>query len=127
ISLMLKFCGYNPILSIPPLNASEIAFFIMLCVAFRYAIDEYLKVRLHTTKKYLFTTKIGKMRYDYFRSLCERISLKAEVKFHLHMARHTYATELLKKELSVYYVALLLGIETCLVRRSICIHLKMTP
>ncbi|MHB1440015.1 MAG: tyrosine-type recombinase/integrase [Cuniculiplasma sp.] len=33
------------------------------------------------------------------------------MKFHPHMARHTYATELLKKGIGVYYVSRLLGHE----------------
>ncbi len=77
----------------------------------RDMIQEYLKVRAPTDKEYLFTSKMGRFTYDYFRKRCEIVSLKAGVRFHPHMARHTYATELLKKGISVYYVARLLGHE----------------
>ena len=80
------------------------------------AIDDYLIERIpgktSSDKDYLFTTRIGrKMSYDYFRKICKRVSMNSGVKFHPHMARHTYATELLKKGLSVFYVARLLGHE----------------
>jgi len=80
------------------------------------AIDDYLIERVpgktSSDKDYLFTTKIGKrMSYDYFRKICKRVSMNSGIKFHPHMARHTYATELLKKGLSVFYVARLLGHE----------------
>jgi len=80
------------------------------------AIDDYLIERVpgktSSDKDYLFTTKIGKkMSYNYFRKICKRVSMNSGVKFHPHMARHTYATELLKKGLSVFYVARLLGHE----------------
>ncbi len=80
------------------------------------AIDDYLIERTQgktsSDKDYLFTTKIGrKMSYDYFRKICKRVSMNSGIKFHPHMARQTYATELLKKGLSVFYVARLLGHE----------------
>ena len=63
-------------------------------------------------QQYLWTTKAGKrMSYPYFRKLCAEISLSAGIKFHPHMARHTYATELLKAGVSVMYVSQLLGHE----------------
>jgi site-specific recombinase XerD len=74
-------------------------------------INRYLEVRYPSDKEFLFTSQRGKMSYDYFRKRCEIISWKAGVKFHPHMARHTYATELLKKGISVSYVARLLGHE----------------
>ena len=80
------------------------------------AVDDYLIERTpgktSSDKDYLFTTKIGrKMSYNYFRKICKRVSMNSGIKFHPHMARHTYATELLKKGLSVFYVARLLGHE----------------
>ena len=39
------------------------------------------------------------------------MALRAAVKFHQHMARHTYAMELLKQGVSVYYVSRLLWCE----------------
>ena len=74
-------------------------------------INRYLEVRSQTDKEFLFTSSRGKISYDYFRKRCEIVSWKAGVKFHPHMARHTYATELLKKGISVSYVARLLGHE----------------
>ncbi|MCL5680957.1 MAG: site-specific integrase [Candidatus Thermoplasmatota archaeon] len=39
------------------------------------------------------------------------MSPSAGVKFHPHMARHTYATKLLRQDVSVSYVARMLGHE----------------
>ena len=75
------------------------------------AIERYLGERSPTDREYLFTTERGKMTYDYFRKRCEIVSLKAGVKFHPHMARHTYATKLLRQGVSVSYVARMLGHE----------------
>ncbi len=75
------------------------------------AIDEYMEERENTDREYLFTSRTHRMTYDYFRRRCELISLKAGVRFHPHMARHTYATELLKQGVSIYYVSRLLGHE----------------
>ena len=75
------------------------------------AIERYLAERSPTDREYLFTTERGKMTYDYFRKRCEVVSLKAGVKFHPHMARHTYATKLLRQGVSVSYVARMLGHE----------------
>jgi len=81
----------------------------------RSRIDSYLKVRAPaygSDKDYLFTTKAGrKVTYAYFRILCYDVARSAGVKFHPHMARHTYATELLRQGVSVYYVSRLLGHE----------------
>ena len=63
------------------------------------------------------------MTYDYMRSRIERVALKAGVKFHAHMARHTYATELLKQGVDVYYVSRLLGHEK-LTSTQIYLHPK---
>ena len=80
------------------------------------AIQAYQQERVQPStredQQYLWTTKAGKrMSYPYFRKLCAEISLAAGIKFHPHMARHTYATELLKAGVSVMYVSQLLGHE----------------
>ena len=51
------------------------------------------------------------MSYEYFRRRYEPVAPKAGVKFHPHIARHTYPTELLKQGVLVYYVSMLLGNE----------------
>jgi site-specific recombinase XerD len=51
------------------------------------------------------------MSYDYFREICKGVSMNSGIKFHPHMGRHTYATELLKKGLFVFYVARLFAHE----------------
>ena len=61
------------------------------------------------------------MSYDYFRKLCQDVAFAAAVKFHPHMARHTYATDLLKAGVSVVYVSQLLGHED-LESTSIYLH-----
>ena len=61
---------------------------------------------------YVFTTKAArKMSYDFFRKICQDVAFAAGVKFHPHMARHTYATDLLKRGVSILYVSRLLGHE----------------
>ena len=75
------------------------------------AISDYLEVRERTDRDHLFTTEKGKITYNYFRARCQIVALRAGVKFHPHMARHTYASELLKQGVSVYYVSRLLGHE----------------
>ena len=72
-------------------------------------IRKYLDFRQNTDREYLFTTEKGRMSYDYFRARCQIVALKAGVKFHPHMARHTYATELLKGGMNIFYVSRLLG------------------
>ena len=89
---------------------------IYLPQATREAIIKYLEVRTAPSTRedsvYLFTTKAGRrMSYDYFRRVCHEVSFAAGVKFHPHMARHTYATDLLKRGVSVLYVSKLLGHE----------------
>ncbi len=51
------------------------------------------------------------MTYDYMRKRIELVALRAGVKFHAHMARHTYATELLKQGVDIFYVSRPLGHE----------------
>lgn len=80
------------------------------------AINDYLFVRTPgktaSDKDYLFTTKAGRrMTYDYFRNICKFVAMNAGVKFHPHMARHTYATQLLRAGMDVAYVSKLLGHE----------------
>lgn len=71
---------------------------------------------------YVFTSKAGrKMTYNYFRKLCQDVAFAAGVKFHPHMACHTYATDLLKAGISVVYVSQLLGHED-LESTSIYLH-----
>ena len=77
----------------------------------RSAIESYIEVREKTDKEYLFTTQNRRVSYEYFRMRCKKIAAKAGVNFHPHMARHTYATELLKQGVSIYYVSRLLGHE----------------
>lgn len=82
----------------------------------REAIAGYLETRFVPSTKderiYLFTTKAGrKMTYGYFRKICQDVAFAAGVKFHPHMARHTYATDLLKRGVSILYVSKLLGHE----------------
>ncbi len=82
----------------------------------RNAIKDYLSSRDELSvpvqdRDYVFLSKNGRVTYEYFRRRCELVALKAAVKFHPHMARHTYATELLKQGVSVYYVSRLLGHE----------------
>ena len=89
---------------------------IFLPTESRNALDEYLLVRTPgktaSDKDFLFTTQAGrKMTYDYFRNLCKLVAMNAGVKFHPHMARHTYATELLQAGMGVAYVSKLLGHE----------------
>ena len=80
--------------------------------AIRAYQEERIQPSAREDQQYLWTTKAGKrMSYPYFRKLCADISLAAGIKFHPHMARHTYATELLKAGVSVMYVSQLLGHE----------------
>ena len=83
----------------------------------RKALSDY--IQLARTKPdtredydYVFTTKAGRrMSYDYFRKICQDVAFAAGTKFHPHMARHTYATDLLKRGVSILYVSRLLGHE----------------
>ena len=90
------------------------------------AIQSYLSVRVQPDARedlpYLFTTKAGKrMSYAFFRKICSDVAFAAGVKFHPHMARHTYATDLLRAGVSVVYVSQLLGHED-LESTSIYLH-----
>jgi integrase/recombinase XerC len=82
----------------------------------RSAIEDYLASRDEISvpvqeRDFVFLSRNGRMTYEYFRRRCEIVAMKAAVRFHPHMARHTYATELLKQGVSVYYVSRLLGHE----------------
>ena len=90
------------------------------------AIKDYLEVRAQPSNKgdepYLWTTAAGRrMTYNYFRRICQDISRISGVKWHPHMARHTYATDLLRAGVSVVYVSQLLGHED-LQTTSIYLH-----
>jgi len=79
-------------------------------------IQKYLEVRTPANTRgendFLFTTKKGnRMSYNFFRKICSRVAMGVGIKFHPHMARHFYATELLRQGISVFYVARLLGHE----------------
>ncbi len=84
---------------------------IYLPPATRRAISDYLNARIPSDRDHVFTSERGKMTYNYFRKRCERVASLAGIKFHPHMARHTYATELLRRGMSIIYVSLLLGHE----------------
>ncbi|BAB59878.1 integrase / recombinase [Thermoplasma volcanium GSS1] len=78
------------------------------------ALMDYLKVRTPEKnledRDYVFTTASWKkLSYNYFTKICHEISIMAGVKWHPHMVRHTYATELFKSGVNIYYVARLLG------------------
>ena len=83
----------------------------------RKALSDYIQlVRTKPDTRedydYVFTTRAErKMSYDFFRKICQDVAFAAGVKFHPHMARHTYATDLLKRGVSILYVSRLLGHE----------------
>ena len=92
----------------------------------RRAIQSYLEARTVPSDRedlpYLFTTRAGKkMSYAFFRKICSDVAFAAGVKFHPHMARHTYASDLLRAGVSVVYVSQLLGHED-LESTSIYLH-----
>ena len=49
------------------------------------------------------------MSYEYIRQRMARVAARAGVRFHNHMARHTYATELLRQGVSIYAVSKILS------------------
>ena len=73
------------------------------------ALMEYLSVRANTDQYYVFTTKKRRMSYDFLRMLIYDVAKQAGVRFHPHMARHTYASVLLKNGVDLFYVAKMLG------------------
>lgn len=89
------------------------------------AIDDYLKVRFSTDVNYLFTSPKGRISYNYMRKIISEISKKAGVRFHAHMARHTYATTILKAGVSPESVRKLLGHES-LSTTQIYLHLDQS-
>ncbi|MGC9193488.1 MAG: tyrosine-type recombinase/integrase [Thermoplasmata archaeon] len=89
------------------------------------AIDDYVKIRLPTDVNYLFTSPEGRVTYSYMRKIISEISKKAGVHFHAHMARHTYATTLLKAGVSPESVRKLLGHES-LSTTQIYLHLDQS-
>ena len=80
--------------------------------AIRIYMDDRTRPSYREDQDYLFTTRAGnKMTYDFFRKITNDVGLAAGIKFHPHMARHTYATTLLRKGVSVVHVSQLLGHE----------------
>ena len=81
-----------------------------------YVIDE-LRHGTETVKStlrkmdYIMSRADNRMTYDFFRKITSDVGLAAGIKFHPHMARHTYATMLLRKGVSVVHVSQLLGHE----------------
>ena len=75
----------------------------------RKAVSDYLEIRLPTDSNYVFTSRKGRMSYEYIRQRMARVAARAGVRFHNHMARHTYATELLRQGISIYAVSKILG------------------
>ena len=80
------------------------------------SIQEYLKVRVRPVSRedqdYLFTSRAGnRLTYDFFRKITADVGMAAGIRFHPHMARHTYATMLLRRGVSVVHVSQLLGHE----------------
>lgn len=80
------------------------------------AINDYLNDRTKPLARedqdYLFTSRAGnRMSYNFFRKITADVGMAAGIKFHPHMARHTYATMLLRKGVSVVHVSQLLGHE----------------
>ena len=63
-------------------------------------VQEYIeKYRSQTDREALFTTTVGRMNYNYARSMIKSIAMKSGVpKFHAHAARHWCATTLLKRD-----------------------------
>ena len=80
--------------------------------AIRIYLDERTRPLSREDQDYLFTTQAGnRMTYDFFRKITSEVGLAAGIKFHPHMARHTYATMLLRRGVSVVHVSQLLGHE----------------
>ncbi|MCL4323148.1 MAG: tyrosine-type recombinase/integrase [Candidatus Thermoplasmatota archaeon] len=63
-------------------------------------MQEYIeKYRSQTDREALFTTTVGRMNYNYARSMIKSIAMKSgATKFHAHAARHWCATTLLKRD-----------------------------
>ena len=75
----------------------------------REAVRKYLDNRIPSDPNALFTGPKGALRYEYIRQRFSRIGSRAGVHFSAHMARHTYATTLLRSGVSIYSVSKLLG------------------
>ena len=63
-------------------------------------LGQYIeRYRCQTDKTALFTTRVGRMNYQYARYMIKSIAYKAGVpRFHAHAARHWCATTLLKRD-----------------------------
>ena len=73
-------------------------------------IRDYLKFRMPTDPRAFFTTKEGRMPYEYIRSLTAKIGHKLNMpKLHYHSLRHYYATLLLNLNRDLREIQLLLG------------------
>ena len=88
----------------------------------RKTVSDYLEIRLSIERNYVFTSRKDGMSYEYIRQRMTRVSSRAGVRFHNHMARHSYATELLTQGVSIYAVSKILGYQD-LETTSICAHL----
>ncbi|MGC8505741.1 MAG: tyrosine-type recombinase/integrase [Thermoplasmata archaeon] len=63
----------------------------------------------------MFTSRKGRMSYEYIRQRMASVAAGAGVRFHNHMASYTYAEELLRQGVSIYAVSKIFrhqGIET---------------
>ena len=74
-------------------------------------IEEYVSTyRYRTDSVALFTTKKGRLNYQFARNIVKKIAMSSGVvKFHAHTARHWNATELLRLDVDVSKVQIHLG------------------
>ena len=71
-------------------------------------ISDYLEKLID--RSYVFPTRNGrKQSLPYAHKLTKQLCQESGVKFHLHMLRHTYATDLVSKAVPIQYIQKLLG------------------